>query len=112
MTTLALDAAARLEERGISCEVLDLRSLAPLDEDAVLASVARTSRAVIIEEDTCRGGVGAEVAAIIADCCFEQLDSPIRRVACADAPIPCSPTLEQAILPSVEKIVAAVESLI
>jgi pyruvate dehydrogenase E1 component beta subunit len=112
MTTLALDAAARLEERGISCEVLDLRSLAPLDERAVVASVARTSRAVTIEEDTCRGGVGAEVAAVIADRCFEHLDSPVRRVACADAPIPCSPTLEQAILPSVEKIVAAVESLI
>lgn len=112
MTGLALEAAARLEEHGIHCEVLDLRTLAPLDEAALLASVAKTRRAVIVEEDTRRGGVGAEVAAVIAEGGFGSLDSPVRRVACADAPIPCSPALEQAILPSVGKIVAAVESLI
>ncbi|HUT36675.1 MAG TPA: alpha-ketoacid dehydrogenase subunit beta [Planctomycetota bacterium] len=112
MTVLALEAAARLEEHGIRCEVLDLRTLAPLDEEAILASVARTARAVIIEEDTRRGGVGAEVAAVIAERGFRGLDSPLRRVACADCPIPCSPTLEEAILPSVDKIVVAVESLI
>ncbi len=112
MTSLALDAAAGLEKQGIQCQVLDLRTLSPLDEEAIAASVAKTSRAVIVEEDTLRGGVGAEVAAVIADRCFGSLDSPVRRVACADAPIPCSPTLEAALLPSVEKIVAAVESLI
>jgi len=112
MTALALDAAARLDEQGIQCEVLDLRTLAPLDEEAILASVGKTTRAVIVEEDTRRGGVGAEVAAVIAEGAFGKLDSPLRRVACADSPIPCSPTLEQAILPSVEKIVEAVESLI
>ena len=112
MTHLALDAAAALEGAGMRCEVLDLRSLAPMDEEAILASVAKTSRAVIIEEDTRRGGVGAEVAALIADRAFGDLDSPVRRVACEDVPIPCSPTLEQAVLPSVEKIVEAVESLI
>jgi pyruvate dehydrogenase E1 component beta subunit len=112
MTALALEAASALEDEGIGCEVLDLRSLAPLDEEAIVASVARTSRAVIIEEDTRRGGAGAEVAALLADRAYEHLDSPIRRVACEDVPIPCSPALEQAVLPSVEKIIAAVESLI
>jgi pyruvate/2-oxoglutarate/acetoin dehydrogenase E1 component len=67
---------------------------------------------VVVEEDTRRGGVGAEVAAVLADRAFEHLDSPVRRVACEDVPIPCSPTLEQAVLPSVEKVVEAVESLI
>ncbi|MFP4056554.1 MAG: alpha-ketoacid dehydrogenase subunit beta [Candidatus Brocadiia bacterium] len=112
MTALALEAATELDQAGIHCEVLDLRSLAPLDEEAVLATVAKTSRAVIVEEDTRRGGVGAEVAALIADRGFDALDSPLRRVACEDVPVPCSPVLEQAVLPSVEKIVAAVESLI
>ena len=112
MTALALEAAATLDQGGIQCEVLDLRTLAPLDVEALAASVAKTHRAVIIEEDTRRGGVGAEVAAVLADQAFRQLDSPIRRVACEDVPIPCSPTLEQAVLPSVEKIIAAVESLI
>ena len=112
MTGLALEAAAALDEAGISCEVIDLRSLWPLDVATLLASVAKTSRAVIVEEDTRRGGVGAELAALLAEEAYEHLDSPIRRVACDDVPIPCSPTLEQAVLPSVAKIVAAVESLI
>ena len=112
MTGLALEAAAALDDAGISSEVLDLRTLAPLDVEAIVASVSKTSRAVIVEEDTRRCGVGAEVAAILADNAFERLDSPIRRVACDDVPIPCSPTLEQAVLPSVEKVVAAVESLV
>ena len=112
MTALALEAAATLEQGGLQCEVVDLRSLAPLDVEAITASVAKTHRAVVIEEDTRRGGVGAEVAAVLADQGFRHLDSPVRRVACEDVPIPCSPTLEQAVLPSVEKIVAAVESLI
>jgi len=112
MTALALEAADRLASEGIECEVVDLRTLAPLDEETLLGSVAKTSRAVIIEEDTRRGGVGAEVAALLAEKAFERLDSPVRRVACEDVPIPCSPALEQAVLPSVEKIRQAVESLI
>jgi pyruvate/2-oxoglutarate/acetoin dehydrogenase E1 component len=112
MTALALDAAAALGQGGIQCEVVDLRSLAPLDAEAIIASVAKTHRAVVIEEDTRRGGVGAEIVAVLADQAFRHLDSPVRRVACEDVPIPCSPTLEQAVLPSVEKVIAAVESLI
>ena len=112
MTPLALEAADALDDRGISAEVVDLRTLSPLDADTFVASVARTHRAVIVEEDTRQAGVGAEIAAVLADRAFAQLDSPIRRVACEDVPIPCSPSLEQAILPSVDKVVAAVESLV
>lgn len=112
MTSLALEAAGELDEAGIRAEVVDLRTLSPLDTDTIIASVAKTQRAVIVEEDTRQGGVGAEVAAVLADRAFEHLDSPIRRVACEDTPIPCSPSLEQAILPTVEKVVAAVESLV
>ena len=112
MTSLALEAADQLASEGIECEVVDLRTLAPLDEETLLGSAAKTSRAVIVEEDTRRGGVGAEVAALLAEKAFERLDSPVRRVACEDVPIPCSPALEQAVLPSVEKIRQAVESLI
>ncbi len=112
MTALALEAAEELAQEGIECQVVDLRTLAPLDEETLVASVKKTSRAVIVEEDTRRGGVGAEVAAILADRAFGSLDSPIRRVACEDVPIPCSPALERAVLPSVEKIRQAVESLI
>jgi len=112
MTSLALEAAEAMEAEGISCEVLDLRTLSPLDEEAILESVARTRRAVIVEEDTRRAGVGAEVAAVLADQGFDSLDSPVRRVAAADTPIPCCPVLEEAVLPSVAKIIDAVESLI
>lgn len=112
MTGLAIEAASRLEGEGLDCEVLDLRTLAPLDEETVVASVAKTRRAVIVEEDTRRGGVGAELAAVIAERAFRHLDSPVVRVACADVPIPCSPALERAVLPSVEKVAAAVKSLI
>jgi pyruvate/2-oxoglutarate/acetoin dehydrogenase E1 component len=112
MTSLALEAAESLHDEGISCEVLDLRTLSPLDTEAILESVARTKRAVIVEEDTRRAGVGAEVAAVLADEGFGSLDSPVRRVAGADTPIPCSPVLEQAVLPSVAQIAEAVESLI
>jgi len=112
MVSLALAAAETLDGAGISAEVLDLRTLVPLDADALLASVAKTRRAVLVEEDTRRGGVGAEVAALLAERAFGTLDSPVRRVACEDVPIPCSPALEEAVLPSVGKIVAAVESLV
>jgi pyruvate dehydrogenase E1 component beta subunit len=112
MTALALEAAEAMHDEGISCEVLDLRTLSPLDTETILTSVARTKRAVIVEEDTRRAGVGAEVAALLADEGFGSLDSPVRRVAGADTPIPCCPVLEQAVLPSVARIAEAVESLI
>jgi pyruvate/2-oxoglutarate/acetoin dehydrogenase E1 component len=112
MVYTALDAAARLAEQGIEAEVLDLRSLAPLDRDAVLATVAKTSRALLLHEATRTGGIGGELAAIISEEAFEYLDAPVMRVASADAPVPYAPPLEAAFLPSVDKVVAAAKKLV
>jgi len=97
---------------GASVEVLDLRSLVPLDTEAILASVAKTSKVVIVDEanETC--AAGAQVAALIAEHAFEQLDGPIRRVATPDVPIPFSPPLEQAVLPNVDRIRDACRDLL
>jgi pyruvate/2-oxoglutarate/acetoin dehydrogenase E1 component/TPP-dependent pyruvate/acetoin dehydrogenase alpha subunit len=108
----SLAAAALLEREGIDVEVLDLRTLAPLDEAAVGASVARTHRAVIVHEDSVRGGVGAELAAILAERFLEELDAPIVRVGAADAPPPYAPPLEHAFLPNAERIGARVRDLV
>jgi len=109
MVHAALEAAEQLDE---SIEVLDLRSLVPLDDDAILASVAKTSKVLILDEanETC--AAGAQVAALIADRGFEQLDGPVRRLATPDVPIPFSPPLEQAVLPSVARIREACSELI
>ena len=112
MVYTALDAAARLAERGVEADVIDLRSLAPLDRDAVLTSVAKTSRALLLHEATRTGGIGGELAAIIAEEAFEYLDAPVMRVASLDAPVPYSPPLEAAFLPSVEKVVEAATRLV
>jgi 2-oxoisovalerate dehydrogenase E1 component beta subunit len=112
MVYVALDAAERLVEHGIEAEVLDLRSLAPLDREAILASVAKTSRALLLHEATLTGGIGGELAAIIAEHAFEYLDAPVVRVASADTPVPYSPPLEAAFLPSVDKVVAASNTLV
>jgi len=110
MVHTALQAAEELE--GASVEVLDLRSLVPLDEDAILQSVRKTSKVLIVDEanETC--AAGAQVAALIADKGFEDLDGPIRRVATPDVPIPFSPPLEQAVLPSVDKVREAARELL
>ena len=111
MVYTADDAAAKLAEEGISVEVLDLRTLIPWDRDAVLESVARCSKALVLHEDTRTGGFGAEIAATIAEEAFEQLDAPIRRLAAPDAPVPFAPTLEEAYIPQVEDVAAAVRDL-
>jgi 2-oxoisovalerate dehydrogenase E1 component beta subunit len=108
---LALAAADRVEAEGISVEVLDLRTLAPLDRDAIAESVAKTSKMLIVHEDNKTGGIGAEIAAMIAEEHFEQLDGPILRVAAADTHIPYAPTLEEAVIPNVEDVVAALRRL-
>ena len=97
MVHTALEATEDLD--GASIEVLDLRSLVPLDEEAILASVRKTSKVLIVDEanETC--AAGAQVAALIAEHAFEDLDGPVRRVATPDVPIPFSPPLEQAVLP-------------
>ncbi len=106
-----LKAAAALENEGISCEVLDLRSILPLDKDAILATVAKTGRALIVHEDSKTGGVGQSVASIIAEEAFEFLDAPIRVLGALDAPVPYSPPLEEAFLVSNEQIVSEVRQL-
>jgi 2-oxoisovalerate dehydrogenase E1 component beta subunit len=104
----ALDATQALDGEGVSCEVVDLRTLVPLDEEAVLASVRKTSHAVIVHEDWQRCGFGAEVAALIAEQAIDSLDGPVVRVASQNTPIPFAAALEAAHLPSAEKIQAAV----
>ncbi|MCH6472489.1 alpha-ketoacid dehydrogenase subunit beta [Sinomonas terrae] len=98
-TLLALDAAARLQDEGISVEVVDLRSLRPLDREAVCASVRKTSRAVVLEDDWLSYGIGAEIAATIQEGAFGHLDAPVRRVAAAEVPLPYAKGLELAAMP-------------
>ncbi|HEY2124620.1 MAG TPA: pyruvate dehydrogenase complex E1 component subunit beta [Chthoniobacterales bacterium] len=108
---LALAAAARLEEEDISAEVVDLRSVKPLDEEAIYRSVAKTHRVVIIEQDRPFCGVGAEVCYRIQRNIFDELDAPILRVAQEDVPMPYNERLEKAVLPSAEKLIAAVHKV-
>jgi pyruvate/2-oxoglutarate/acetoin dehydrogenase E1 component len=112
MVHTALEAASTLAAEGVDVEILDLRSLAPLDREALLATVAKTSRALLLYEATRIGGIGGELAAIIAEEGFEYLDAPLMRLASADAPVPYAPQLEAAFLPSVEGVVAGVRKLV
>ena len=102
-----LTAADRLAKEGAECEVIDLRTLCPLDRECFLASVRKTSRALVVYEAHLTGGFGGEVAAIIAQEAFDALDAPVTRVASLDVPVPFSPTLEDAMLPNAEKIYTA-----
>jgi len=111
MLQVALEAAGRLEADGIDLEILDLRTLKPLDEDAILASVRKTSRALVLTEEQATGSVAGEVAARIAEHAFPWLDGPVVRLSCPDTPVPYSPTLEDAYLPNVDKLVAKVRGL-
>lgn len=111
MVQMALTAADTLAGEDIDVEVVDLRSLVPLDEDAILESVRKTSKAVVIQEAPQTAGFGAEIAARIAQKAFEWLDGPVVRVTAPDTPIPTHPTLEQEYLPNAEKIADAVRSL-
>jgi 2-oxoisovalerate dehydrogenase E1 component beta subunit len=108
---LALGASQRLAVDGIDVEILDLRTLPPLDTDAIKQTVARTSKVLILHEDNRTGGIGAEVAALIAEECFEELDGPIVRLAAADTHIPYAPALEEAVLPNEDDVVQAVRRL-
>src|SRR5262249_45912387 len=104
----SLAAAEALSAEGIECEVIDPLTLLPLDTDTLWESVRRTGRLVIVHEDTLTGGWGAEVAARAADECLFSLEAPVKRVAALDVPIPYAPVLEQAVVPSVERIAASV----
>ena len=110
MAQKALAAAEVLEKEGISAEVLDPRTLVPLDKASILHSLGKTNKLVIVHEAVKTGGYAGEIAAIVADEGFDLLDSPIKRVTAPDTPVPFSPTLEAAYVPSVESIVQTVKS--
>jgi 2-oxoisovalerate dehydrogenase E1 component beta subunit len=110
MVHTALEATEDID--GASIEVLDLRSLVPLDEEAILDSVARCSKVVVVDEANFTCAAGAQVAALIAERAFEDLDGPVVRVATPDVPIPFSPPLEQAVLPSVDRVREACRELL
>jgi 2-oxoisovalerate dehydrogenase E1 component beta subunit len=111
MVHKALEAAEAVAAKGMDVEVVDLRSIVPLDEETVLRSIEKTSRALVLYESNRFLGVGAEVAAMIAEKAFEHLDAPVERLAPPNVPVPFSPTLEDAYLPQVADIEAAIERL-
>jgi len=110
-TMTALDAAAELAEGDIEADVIDLRTLKPLDRQTVCESVRKTGRCIIFEEGHLTGGLGAEISALVMENCFAQLKAPVKRVAAKDAPFPSATTLEAAVMPSADDICAAVETL-
>jgi 2-oxoisovalerate dehydrogenase E1 component beta subunit len=109
MVHTAADAAAQLDD--LSVEIVDLRSVLPWDKEAVLASVRKTSKVLVLHEDTHTGGFGAEIAATIAEEAFEDLDAPPKRIAAPDTPVPFSPALEVAFIPQVADVVAGLREL-
>jgi 2-oxoisovalerate dehydrogenase E1 component beta subunit len=111
MLQVALEAAAEAEADGIDVEVLDLRTLLPLDEEAILATARKTGKVMVLHEATLTGGPGGEVAALIAERAFESLDAPIVRVAPPDTPVPYSPPLEEYFLPNAAKVGKAIRAL-
>jgi pyruvate/2-oxoglutarate/acetoin dehydrogenase E1 component len=111
-THQSMKAAGLLEKEGIQAEVIDLRTLKPLDKETLFASVKKTGRVVIVEEGRKCGGYGAEIAATLAEECIDRLDGPIKRVAAIDTPVPFSPPLEERYLPNEFKIVDAVKSIL
>jgi len=111
MVWTALDAAKELEKEGIALEVVDLRTLVPYDEDAVLRSVRKCNKVILLHEDTRTGGMAGELAALIAERAFDDLDGPIVRVTAPDTPVPFSPPLEEYFLPNAQKVVEAARQL-
>ena len=111
MVHLALEAAVVMAKEGIEMEVLDLRTLIPLDREMIFESVRKTSKAIILHEDNKTGGIGAEISALLAEDCFDSLDGPVIRIAAPDTPVPFSTPLEEFFLPKTSDIVAAARKL-
>jgi 2-oxoisovalerate dehydrogenase E1 component beta subunit len=111
MVWTALDAAGALAKEGISLEVVDLRSLLPYDEETVLASVRKCNKVILLHEDTRTAGMAGELAALIAEKAFEDLDGPIVRITAPDTPVPFSPPLEEYFLPNAHKVIEAASKL-
>jgi len=111
MVYVALDAAKELEKEGIDVEVLDLRSLLPFDKEAVLESVKKTSKVILLHEDTRTGGFAGELAALISEEAFDYLDGPIRRITAPDTPVPFSPPMEEFFLPKISDVLRVAREL-
>src|ERR671927_313469 len=111
MVYTAEEAAKELASDDVSVEIVDLRSVMPWDKAAVLESVRKTSKVLVLHEDTRTGGFGAEIAATIAEEAFEELDAPVKRIAAPDTPVPFSPPLEKAYIPQVEDVAAGIREL-
>jgi 2-oxoisovalerate dehydrogenase E1 component beta subunit len=111
MVYTADQAAEQLDADGVSVEIVDLRTVMPWDRAGVLASVRKTSKVLVLHEDTRTGGFGAEIAATIAEEAFEDLDAPVKRIAAPDTPVPFSPVLEKAYIPQVDDVVAGLRDL-
>jgi 2-oxoisovalerate dehydrogenase E1 component beta subunit len=112
MVHTSLEAADKLaQEDGLDCEVIDLRTLLPLDKETLLGSLRKTNRLLVVHEDTRTGGLAGEIAAIVMEEAFDALDAPLLRVTSLDTPVPFSPPLEEYFLPNVEKVVAAARHL-
>jgi pyruvate dehydrogenase E1 component beta subunit len=112
MVLKALEAAEILSQDDIEVEIVDPRTLVPLDRETIFASVRKTNRAIVTDEEVKRAGASAEIAALIAEECFDDLDAPVKRVAAADVPMPFSPELEKLVVPKAEDLVAAVRALV
>ena len=111
MMHTSLEAAEALAKEGIKAEVIDLRTLLPLDEETILQSVRKTNKCLVVHEDTKTGGIAGEIAALLCEKAFQELDGPVLRVTSLDSPVPYAPTLEAAFLPSVQKVFAAAKEL-
>ncbi len=111
MVHKSLAAAEQLAKDGVSVEVLDPRTLVPLDTEAIAKSVAKTNRVIVVHEAVKRSGFGAEIAAFIAEDCFDSLDQPVKRLGMLNTPVPFSPPLEQYVVPNEERIIAAAREL-
>jgi 2-oxoisovalerate dehydrogenase E1 component beta subunit len=109
---VAMRLAERLAQEDVEAAVLDLRSLAPLDRDAVLALAHRCNRVLIVHEDSRTGGIGESVAAVIQEEAFDALDAPVRIIGALDTPVPYSPPLEEAFLPGEDEILRAARLLV
>lgn len=112
MVDICLSAAETLAKEGVKGEVIDLRTLVPLDKEAIFRSVEKTGRVIIVHEACLTGGFGGEIAALIADEAFDCLDAPIKRVTAPDAPIPFNPTLEKHYIPDEEEVLKAVRQIL
>ena len=111
MLHASLEAAAQLSKEAIEAEVIDLRTLLPLDRETILASVRKTNKLLVVHEDTRTGGIAGEIAALVNEGAFDDLDAPIRRVTSLDTPVPYAPVLEEYFMPSAAKVVAAAREL-